>query len=174
MRVISTSQSTISLTTHLGLLEDASQQLTLADIQSANFITNQSAHESINLSFTSSAYWLRLNIENSSDLPIEKIIEINHPLLKEVDFYWQMDQKNHQTIHTGYAQPYENRAYQSCIFAFPLKFPAHSQNVIYLRIATPNALFIEANLWEAMAFQKKELNYYAFQAFYFGYVCINS
>jgi len=170
--VNNTSQSTISLTTHLGLLEDASQQLTLADIQTANFITNQSARESINLSFTSSAYWLRLNIQNSSDLPIEKIIEINYPLLKEVDFYWQNVQNKYQTVHTGYAQPYENRAYQSCIFAFPVQFPAHSQNVIYLRIATPNALFIEANLWEPMAFQKKELNYYAFQAFYFGVLMI--
>ncbi len=170
--VNNTSQSSISLTSYLGLLEDASQQLTLADIQTANFITNHSAHESINLSFTSSAYWLRLNIENSSDRPIQKIIEINHPLLEYVDFYWQIDQKNHQTIHTGYAQPYENRAYQSCIFAFPVQFPAHSQNVIYLRIATSNALFIEANLWEPMAFQKKELNYYAFQAFYFGVLII--
>ncbi len=162
----------ISLTPYLGLLEDASQQLTLTDIRKENlstdFKTNFPSNQSINLSFTSSAYWLRLIIENSSDLPIEKIIELNHPLLKNVDFYWQIDQKVHQTIHTGYAHPNDSRAYRSSIFAFPVQFPAHSQNVIYLRIATPNAFFIEANLWEPMAFQKKELNYYAFQAFYFG------
>jgi PAS domain S-box-containing protein len=162
----------ISLTPYLGLLEDASQQLTLADIRKeslrTHFKTNLPPNQSINLSFTSSAYWLRLIIENSSDLPIEKIIEINHPLLKNVDFYWQIDQKVHQTIHTGYAHTNESRAYRSSIFAFPVQFAAHSQQVIYLRIATPNALFIEANLWEPMAFQKKELNYYAFQAFYFG------
>lgn len=166
----------ISLTPYLGLLEDASQQLTFADIRKENlntdFKTNLPPNQSINLSFTSSAYWLRLIIENSSDLPIEKIIEINHPLLKNVDFYWQIDQKVHQTIHTGYAHPNENRAYRSSIFAFPVQFSAHSQHVIYLRIATPNALFIEANLWEPMAFQKKELNYYAFQAFYFGILII--
>ena len=86
----------ISLTPYLGLLEDASQQLTLADIRKENlntdFKTNLPPNLAINLSFTSSAYWLRLIIENSSDLPIEKIIEINHPLLKNVDFYWQIDQ----------------------------------------------------------------------------------
>ncbi len=157
-----------SLTTYLGILEDASQQLTLADIQTAHFKTNLQTSLSINLRFTSSAYWLRLIIENSSDLPIEKIIELNYPLMKNLDFYWQIGHKNHQAIHTGYALPYENRAYQSNIFAFPLQISAHSQNIIYIRCATPNAMFIEANLWEPMAFQKKELDRYIFQGFYFG------
>ena len=171
-----TMPASISLTPYLGLLEDASQQLRLADIQqaplSADFKTDRSPNKSINLSFTSSAYWLRLIIKNSSDLPIERIIELNYPLMKNVDFYWPIKQKDYQTIHTGYAQPYENRAYKSSIFAFPIQVPAHSQQLIYLRCATPNAFFIEANLWESMAFQKKELNYYAFQAFYFGIVVI--
>lgn len=157
-----------SLTSYLGILEDTSQQLTLADIQTANFKTNLSPKESINLKFTSSAYWLRLIIKNSSNRPIDKIIELNYPLLHNVDFYWQIDQQNHQTIHTGYAQPYENRAYKSTVFAFPLQLLAHSQNVIYIRCATPNAMFIEANLWEPSAFQQKELGYLVFQAFFFG------
>ena len=163
-----------SLTAYLGLLEDSSQKLTFADIQQENvkilFKTNLPPQESINLSYTSSAYWLRLIIENSSDLTIEKIIELNHPLLKNVDFYWQIDHKDHQTIHTGYALPFENRAYKSNIFAFPVQFPAHSHNVIYLRVASPNAMFIMANLWEPMAFQQRERNGYAFQALYFGIV----
>ena len=165
-------QPSISLTPYLGLLEDASQQLTLADIEqeplSSSFKTNLSSNKSINLRFTSSAYWLRLIIENSSDLPIEKVIELNYTLMKNIDFYWQIDHKNHQTIHTGYALPYENRAYESTIFAFPMQISAHSQNVIYIRCATPNAMFIEANLWEPSAFQKQELDRYGFQTFFFG------
>jgi len=165
-------QPSISLTPYLGLLEDASQQLTLADIEqeplSSSFKTNLSSNKSINLRFTSSAYWLRLIIENSSDLPIEKVIELNYTLMKNIDFYWQIDHKNHQTIHTGYALPYENRAYESTIFAFPMQISAHSQNVIYIRCATPNAMFIEENLWEPSAFQKQELGRYGFQTFFFG------
>ncbi len=157
-----------SLTSYLGILEDSSQQLTLVDIQTAFFKTNLSPNKPINLKFTSSAYWLRLIIKNSSNRPIDKIIELNYPLLKSVDFYWQIDQQNHQTIHTGYAQPYENRAYESTIFAFPLQISAHSQNVIYIRCATPNAMFIDAILWEPSAFQKKELGTYGFQTFFFG------
>ena len=170
--VNSSAKPSISLTPYIGILEDASQQLTLADIEqeslSSSFKTNLSSTKSINLRFTSSAYWLRLIIDNSSDLPIEKVIELNYTLMKNIDFYWQIDHKNHQTIHTGYALPYENRAYESTIFAFPVQISAHSQNVIYIRCATPNAMFIEANLWEPSAFQKQELGRYGFQTFFFG------
>jgi len=174
--ISSTVKPSILLTPYLSILEDASQQLTLAEIQQENLASrykeNFPPNEAINFLFGSSAYWLRLSIENNSDLFIDKVIELNHPLLKNVDFYWQINQKVQQTIHTGYAQPYENRAYQSNIFAFPLRVPAHSQNIIYIRIATPNVMYIEANLWEPLAFQKKELNSYAFQAFYFGVALI--
>ncbi len=168
--VNTSAQPSISLTTYLGILEDASQQLTLADIEDAHFKTDFPAQESLNLSFTSSAYWLRLVFDNSSDLPINKVIELDYPLLKNVDFYWQIDHKNIQTIHTGFELPFENRAYKSKIFAFPLQFPAHSQNVIYLRVASNNAFFIQANLWEPMAFQHKERNDYLTQFLYFGVV----
>ena len=168
--VNTSAQPSISLTTYLGILEDASQQLTLADIEDAHFKTDFPAQETINLSFTSSAYWLRLVFDNSSDLPINKVIELDYPLLKNVDFYWQIDHKNIQTIHTGFELPFENRAYQSKIFAFPVQFPAHSQNVIYLRVISNNAFFIQANLWEPMAFQHKERNDYLTQFLYFGVV----
>ncbi len=167
-------EPSISLTSYLAILEDSSQKLTLADVQqeslSSHFKTHFPPQESINLSYTSSAYWLRLVLENTSDRSIEKILAIHHPLLKNVDFYGQLDGKDYQTIHTGYGMPFENRAYHSKIFAFPVQFPAHSQQVIYLRIASPNAIFIVANLWEPMAFQLAERNKYAFQAFYFGIV----
>jgi len=168
--VNNSAQPSVSLTSYLGILEDASQQLTLADIQNAHFKTDFPAQESLNLSFTSSAYWLRLIFDNSSDLPINKIIELDYPLLKNVDFYWQIDHKTIQTIHTGFALPFENRAYKSKIFAFPVQFPAHSQNVIYLRVASSNAFIIQAKLWEPMAFQYKERNDYLIQFLYFGVV----
>ncbi|MEI6145986.1 MAG: 7TM-DISM domain-containing protein [Methylococcales bacterium] len=163
-------QSSVSLTSYLDILEDASQQLTLADIENAPFKTGYPAQESINLSFTSSAYWLRLVIDNSSDQPINKVIELDYPMLKYVDFYWQIDNKNIQTIHTGFALPFENRAYKSKIFAFPVQFPAHTQSIIYLRVASLNAITVMAKLWEPMAFQHKERNDYLTQSLYFGIV----
>jgi PAS domain S-box-containing protein len=165
-------QASISLTSYLGILEDTSQTLTLADVlqEDIKFKTDLPSSESINFSYTKSAYWLRLVVKNNSDKTIEKILDIAHPLLATVDFYWQIGDKNYQTIHTGYSRPLENRAYKSRIFVFPLQLQAHSQNTIYLRIASPNAMFIPAHLWEPIAFYQHDRDDYVFQSMYIGLV----
>ena len=165
-------QTSISLTSYLGVLEDASQSLTLDDVlqQDVKFKTDLPSSESINFSYTKSAYWLRLVIDNNSDKTIEKILDIQHPLLATVDFYWQIGNKNQQTIHTGYARPLENRAYKSRIFAFPLQLQARSQNIIYLRITSSNAMFIPVHLWEPIAFYQHDRDDYVFQSMYLGLV----
>ena len=40
--------------------------------------------------------WLKFNIENSSDTQLDRILEINHSLLKYVDFYFQSQKHNYQ------------------------------------------------------------------------------
>ncbi|MEN9756230.1 MAG: hypothetical protein RL755_417 [Pseudomonadota bacterium] len=163
-------RASISLTTHLGILEDAEKSLTFESIQKDNiqFKTNLPASESINLSYTKSAFWLRLNIDNSSNQLIERILEINHPLIENLDFYWQIDKRQFKTIHTGYGQPFENRAYKTRVFAFPLQLQAHSQNIIYLRISSPNAISIPVRLWKTADFHVKDRSDYVFQGAYFG------
>ena len=163
-------QSSISLTTHLGILEDANQILTLDDVQTEGiqFQTGLPASKSINLSYSRSAFWLRLNLDNSSDQFIEKVFEINQPLLENVDFYWQHENKIIKTVYTGYARPFENRIYKTRTFAFPLQIPAHSQNIIYLRIASPNSIILPTRLWKPEDFQVKDRQDHLFQGLYFG------
>ncbi len=163
-------KASISLTSHLGILEDKDQTLTFEEIQKerVQFKTNLPAIEAINLSYTASAFWLRFNFDNSSNESIEKVIEINQSLLENVDFYWQTQGKTIKTIHTGYAHPFQNRAYKTRVFAFPLMLKPHSQNVIYIRVASPNAMNIPVRLWNLEEFQIKDRNAHVFQGVYFG------
>ncbi len=167
-------KSPILLSSHLGVFEDTTGALTLEDVQkeaiSQRFQTNLSSQKPLNMSYTSSAYWLRLELENSSDKPIERILDVNHPLLGYIDFYFQIENQNYQMIQTGYVRPFNNRAYQSRIFAFPLVLPAHSNHTIYLRISTLNAMILPIFLWEPNDFYIKERNDYSSQAVYFGLV----
>jgi signal transduction histidine kinase len=165
-------QSSISLTSHLGIFEDTSQVLQIEDVQKegVQFQEHSPSSTSINLSYSKSAYWLRINLKNSSEKPIEKIIEISYPLLASIDFYWLSENEYHESIHTGYSQPFENRAHKSRGFVFPLPLQAHSQTVIYIRIASPNAIVIPMQLWEPVAFYQHERDYYSFQSTYFGVV----
>ena len=167
-------QSPILLSSYLGVLEDSTGNLTLADVQKEDvaqrFQTDLSTNKPLNMSYTSSAYWLRLEIENNSDKPIERVLDVNHPLLKNLDFYFQIEKQNYQSVHTGYSQPFESRAYESRIFAFPIVLPAKSHHALYLRVQTPNAMIFPVFLWEPNDFHKKERNEYSAQAIYFGLV----
>ena len=86
-------EKSISLTSHMGILEDINRALLFADVSSegTQFKTDLPDTDVINLSYTTSAFWLRIVIENTDDYPIEKIIEIDNPLIKYVDFYWQVN-----------------------------------------------------------------------------------
>ena len=163
-------KASISLTSHLGILEDKDQTLTFEEIQKEHvqFKTNLPASEAINFSYTASAFWLRFNFDNSSNESIEKVIEINQSLLENVDSYWQTQGNTIKTIHTGYAHPFQNRAYKTRVFAFPLMLKPHSQNIIYIRVASPNAMNIPVRLWNLEEFQIKDRNAHVFQGVYFG------
>ncbi|HCT99799.1 MAG TPA: hypothetical protein DF614_07020, partial [Methylococcaceae bacterium] len=164
--------SSVVLTSYLQIFEDPTRSLTLNDVQraeiDAQFKTSGRLEKSINFSYSKSAYWQRLTLENSSDVAVNRVIEINYPLIEHLDFYWLRHAQQTQSVQTGYAMPFENRAYKSRIFAFPLAIAAHSQSVIYFRALSPNAIILPVNLWESRAFEQKERNEYAFQALYFG------
>ena len=81
----------ISLTEYFGVLEDPSLTLTQADVQKANiathFKTDLPAAEAMSFDYTRSAYWLRLTLRNTSNLPLERMLEIGYPLLTSIQFH---------------------------------------------------------------------------------------
>jgi diguanylate cyclase (GGDEF)-like protein len=167
-----TKQIPISLTEYFAVLEDPSLLLTHTDVQKADiaarFKTDFAAAEAINLGFSDSAYWLRLRLRNSSDYPLERLLEIHHSLLSNVQFYQPMPDGTYQSITTGSALPFTTRPYANRYFVFPVTLPAHADQVIYLRIQATDAIIIPARLWESQAFHRYERNDYLVQAWYFG------
>lgn len=167
-----TKQIPISLTEYFAVLEDPSLLLTHADVQKADiaarFKTDFAAAEAINLDFSRSAYWLRLTLRNTSDQPIERLLEIGYPLLSNVQFYQSMVDGGYQSLTTGLALPLTTRPYLNRFFVFPITLPAHAEQVVYLRIQSTDAIIIPARLWEEQAFHRYERNDYLVQAWYFG------
>lgn len=165
--VSSLNTSPTSLTQYLAVLEDTTAKLTFDDVQKkeliAQFKTHLPTSESINISYTTSAYWLKLHLKNSSDKPIERMFEIAYPMLANIDFYNET-----QIIQTGYARPFATRPYKSRFFVFPISLPAQTDSVIYVRIETPNAMNIPTKLWEPTAFYAHQLKEYSIQMLFLG------
>ncbi|MDD2863161.1 MAG: sensor histidine kinase [Methylococcales bacterium] len=170
--VSSPNQSPISLTEYLAVLEDSTTTLTLADVQlpenNRRFKTHLPPDETLNYGFSSAAYWLRLPLKNSSDKPVERMLEISDALLSNVDFYTPNFDGTYSSIQTGLRLPFSTRPYKNRYFVFPIVLPANSTQLFYLRIRSITSTRIPTKLWTTQDFRIHERNDYQIQALYFG------
>jgi diguanylate cyclase (GGDEF)-like protein len=162
----------LSLTAHFAVLEDPSRALSLADVQQPNvaarFTTDQAPATALGLGFTQSAYWLRLTLRNTADQVAERMLEIDTPRISSIEVHLPMAQGSYQSVHTGADVPFATRPYPNRNFVFPVTLPAHSEQVIYMRMESTVGLLIPAQLWTPQAFHAYERNDYLGQAWYFG------
>ena len=165
-------RDSIALTSYFALIEDPGGSLTLADVRTADaatrFAASEAEGEALSFGFTRSAYWLRLNLRNSSAVAVDRLLEIRYPLLSDIQLHRPLADGSYQSLATGAAMPFSTRPYANRFFVFPLTLPAHSDQVVYLRIQSASAMLIPASLWEPKAFHAYERDDYLAQVWYFG------
>lgn len=154
------SEQPLSLTTHAGMLEDASRALQLSDVRSAkmaaHFRYQESPSASFALGFTRSAYWFRLELGNAGDQPLTRLLVVDNPRISLVDAYVPDGQGGYRAWFTGADRPQSGKAYDNRNFIFPLHLPARSQQSVYLRVESSIGLHVPLQLWTADALRSYE------------------
>ena len=165
------SQMPINLSQYFSILEDPSQQLSFADVQTEatarRFKTNLPDSGDVNYGHTDSAYWFRLHLVNTSDTKVLRLVEIGSPWLNNLDFY--QPGTSNPPIATGSSKPFSSRPYKNRNFVFPVTLAAHSDQVVFLRIQSSNVR-LPAKLWTSESFRVYERDNYLTQGGYFGIV----
>lgn len=161
-----------SLTTVIGLLEDPTRALTLADVQQPDqanrFKTDLPATSALGLGFTRSAWWLRVPLRNTSASTLQRMLAVENPRISHIQAYLPDAQGNYRAVTTGSDVPASSKAYPNRNFIFPLTLAPHSEQVIYLRMESTVGLLIPLQLWAPEAFHRHERDDYVGQAWYFG------
>jgi two-component system, sensor histidine kinase and response regulator len=163
-----------SLTEYFEVLEDPSKRLTFADVRSpevaAGFKPSGTTIDSLNLSFTKSAYWLRLKVRNGGDQQLDQLLEIANARLADVRLYGASPTQTERVVFGGFVVPFAQRPYPHRFIVFPLSLPPKTTQTLYLRVETLTPMDIPARLWDRAAFLPYERNEYMVQAVYFGTV----
>ena len=166
----------LSLSPYLEVLEDPTAQRTLQDIQ-ANpaahpFAAQNTNAEALSFGFTRSAYWFRLKLHNPTDVPQKRMLEVANYALSYVDFYQPGSDTatRYQETKTGAALPFSSRAIKNRYFVFPVTVPAHSQQLVYLRVQALDGLLVPAKLWTEPGFYAYTKQDYVGQSVYYGMV----
>jgi len=163
----------VNLSSQFTVLEDPSQRLTKAEVSAptfdAQFRSFAASRSSLQLGSSTSAYWLKLEVFNPKVDTLIRFLEIDNPLLPDVQMHRLVAQGRWESIYTGHGKPYSSRPYDHRNFIFPLQFAGDTKTTIYFRLQGVATSSLVATLWNEGAFEAHERQDYTTQAAFFGF-----
>lgn len=160
---------------YVSFIEDPTNKLTIKDIQKLssrpqNWISN--GDEAINLGFSASTFWLKLELKNSSNLPLYRLIEFEYPNLDELTAYEYRGDTQVSTLSLGNLFPVNNKIIKHRNYIFPYTIPAHSNRTIYFKAKGPYTIQLPMHLWENDTFWQQDQIELFLQFMYFGLMLV--
>ena len=148
-------------------LEDPDGVLSIDNIRSGNtpesFRRWDPALGDLNLSFSSSAWWIRVRLARGAESPQRWILDVPYAFNKFIDFY----PPDGQPVLTGHARPLINRPLLSPHFAFPVALTDEPRDYFF-RVTSNFAVSFALVAWQPDAYAQHALANLAVQALYHG------
>jgi signal transduction histidine kinase len=142
---------------HLLLLEDASSQLTISEVHKLPDDAFQKAQENIpNFSFTRSAYWARLVLDNKLARALPLILEYAYPMADYVELYIPAAEGQWEKFVSGDQTPPSKRQIRYRQPAFPLELPTGT-TTLHVRVKTEGVNQFPIYVWDPTAFYDKRM-----------------
>jgi signal transduction histidine kinase/DNA-binding response OmpR family regulator len=179
--ILTDTQGKYPLGLHLDILEDKQKQWTIQDVATAplsqQFFRSQSKRPSFG--FTTSAYWVCLQLNNQARTNTDRRLEIEYPLLDQIDLFLPQDidtpspniEKQFTVKHAGDSYPFSAREVDDRNFIFKLPLTNQTESTIYLRFQTTSTLTLRLTLWTLEAFSqsraREQLSYGCFYGIIF-------
>jgi signal transduction histidine kinase/ActR/RegA family two-component response regulator len=172
--VLSASQERYPAGRHLELLEDPKGLLTIEQIVSgqhdASFVPSRS--DAPGFGFTRSVVWVRLNLVNTADIPMEYYLEIKYPLLDHVEFYDPTGNSTFSRSVAGDSFPFSQRLIRYRNIIFPIQFHPGQEKILYLRCQTTSSLNLPIMVHTAGRLAAEISNEQALLGIYYGILLV--
>lgn len=159
--------ASVALAAEVSVLEDPGGRLSLAEVQGrgAEFRPSGLAGDAaINFGYSSSAWWLRFEIEASPAVSRNWMLEVAFPTLDRVDYFGPGGERlsaGDQLFFAARPVPHRN-------FVFPLRLGETGAGTVWLRVASEGTLTVPLRLWQAETFWQESHAGYAVLSVYFG------
>ena len=150
-------QEVYQLGLHVAMLEDTEKRWTIEDVASPEFDERfvPSEVDEPRIGFTDSAYWVRIQLHNSSHRS-EWWLEHIDPFLWYLDLYSpRPDGSGFELTQTGLLRPFTARNITALSYVFPLSLPPQSTQTLYLRYEHSRATGLPLQLSSPPAFTQQ-------------------
>lgn len=162
-------QTTDALNSYILYLEDPSQTLTIDDIMNEPPERwTQNSNQVFNMGYSSSTWWLKLDLSNVSNKKLERFLEISYPVLDYVDAYIISNGVLQQTYNLGDKYPFHQRPVDHRHFIVPLEWQDDETLTVFLAIRSSSSVQAPLTLWEQHAFYEVDQTRTLVQGIYYG------
>ena len=136
-------------------LVDPGGQLELADVQSAAYVSQFAvAPQRWVLPQTHSAVWLRMVLRNSATEPRDWWLDTGNFTTRNIDLYAPDLVGVYQRQSASSMQSFSARPLPMKTLAFPLRLPASTESVVYIRIQSVwKTVMLKPRIWEPPVLQ---------------------
>ncbi len=126
---------------------------------------------SINLGYTQSTVWVRLTLQNSTKQPIQRLLDINYPLLDYVNLYQVIDGHRVTPIMaSGDSLKFSSRNFSHPNFVNAITVNGESVKTWLIKIQSNAPVQTELILWSNNGFQKHYRLQSSINFFYLGLI----
>ncbi|MDZ4724872.1 MAG: 7TM diverse intracellular signaling domain-containing protein [Leptospira sp.] len=139
---------------YITLLEDPESKFTSTEIIAGKLDQKFKRPDSENLGFSSSQFWVRIPVENKTNIALPWLIEFDFPLLDEIEIYGKNIPENLITI-SGDSRDFSDRNLNYRNVVFPLIEKPNSASVYYLRLKSESTIPLTLIAWSTQAFVSK-------------------
>ncbi len=132
----------------------------------------ETAGDEINLGYHEHPAWYRLEIDNPTDQPAMRYLEIAYPLLDHVELFQVEDGSVIASHLTGDRVPHHQRPLNQRTFVFPLHLTPGLDQTVYLRIQTSGSHQVPLRLWEPATFRDHDRRDMTSRGMFYGMLLI--
>lgn len=112
----------------------------------------------VNLGYTDDACWFRIELANGDAAPQHRVIEIDYPVLDEIDVYTAGPNGVTDHLKLGDKQPFKNRQVQFRNYIFPVHLETGMPLKIFLRVKSSSSIQLPLILWQENSLTAKNLD----------------
>ncbi|MCZ4408747.1 SpoIIE family protein phosphatase [Cryomorphaceae bacterium 1068] len=121
--------------------------------------------------FSDSKHWLRLRVFNFEDHAIDRILEVNNPILNECNLYEVEGGQSSALYRTGDELTFKERPIDHRNYQFPISIEANRSKELLLRVSSEGEqLQVPLKLWEKSKLDKQDGTDRLLRGIYFGII----
>lgn len=167
--VLTDNTDSLPLNGYVEYFEDSESRLTIEEVASPDFRLHfmEHPHERLNFGYTSSTFWLRLAVRDTSTAHRDWLLEVDYPHLDHVTLFLPDGKGGFQEKTTGDLHPFSQREIPHASFLFRL--PLENQGkTVFLRVESESSMQLPLVLYDADAFFEADRRFQYCIGIYYG------